>query len=352
MNCFDRYTGTPFAVFEVDGYYRNGAIMREIRFPLFRTSIAIFACLIAVLGHAETIVFGHILDDSTAHHQGILWAAKQLESQLGGRYQLQVFARGQLGKTDAEVVEGFKYGTANMAYLSFGHLLNIYPPLAIGAGPYVFRDFDHWQAFRDSALFQELVTDMEKKTGLKTFGLAYYGERQVTTNTPLHTLDDFKGLVIRVPNIPTMILTFRALGARSVPIPFKETYQALKTKIVDAQENPLPTIRAMHFYEVSPVVNLTSHILDAQLIVMDAKYWNGLPAEDRPVLARIFGEVAQRVTQDVRQEELALRQTMSEQGVTFNEVDRAALAAALRPFHHSDYFPWGGDLYDRIQALH
>lgn len=326
--------------------------MRKIRFSPLRFAIVLLACVVTAPGYAETIIFGHILDDSTAHNQGIVWAAKQIDSQLGGRYQLQVFPRGQLGKTDAEVVEGFKYGTANMAYLSFGHLLNIYPPLAIGAGPYVFRDFDHWRAFRDSALFQELVTDMEQKTGLKTFGLAYYGERHVTTHTPLRSLDDFKGLVIRVPNIPTMILTFRALGARPVPIPFKETYQALKAKIVDAQENPLPTMRAMRFYEVSPVVNLTSHILDAQLIVMDAKFGNSLPAADRPILARIFGEAAQRVTQDVRQEELALRQTLSEQGVTFNEVDRAALAAALRPFHHSDYFPWGGELYDRIQTLH
>lgn len=325
--------------------------MRKILCSLFRQMIAVLGCAIALPGHAETLIFGHILDDSTAHHQGILWAANQIETQTGGRYQLQVFPRGQLGKTDAEVVEGFKNGTADMAYLSFGHLLNLYPPLAIGAGPYVFRDFDHWRAFRDSPLFQELVADMERKTGLKTFGLAYYGERHVTTNSPLHSVEDFKGLVIRVPNIPTMILTFRALGARPVPLPFKETYQALKARVVDAQENPLPAIRAMRFYEVSPVINLTGHILDAQLIVMDAKRWNVLPAPDQAILARIFGEAAQQVTQSVRQEELELRQTLRDQGATFNEVDRAALAAALQPFHHSDYFPWGGALYDRIQAL-
>ncbi len=325
--------------------------MREIWFPLFRAVIAALGCAVALPGHAETLVFGHILDDSTAHHQGILWAANQIDSQTGGRCQLRIFPRGQLGKTDAEVVEGFKDGTANMAYLSFGHLLNLYPPLAIGAGPYVFRDFDHWRAFRDSPLLQELVADMERKTGLKTFGLAYYGERHVTTNAPLRSLEDFKGLVIRVPNIPTMILTFRALGARPVPIPFKETYQALKARIVDAQENPLPAIRAMHFYEVSPVVNLTGHIMDAQLIVMDAKRWNALPAPDQAILARVFGAAAWRVTQDVRQEELELRRTLRDRGVTFNEVDRAALAAALWSFHHSDYFPWGGALYDRIQAL-
>ncbi len=84
---------------------------------------------------------------------------------------------------------------------------------------------------------------------------------------------------------------------------------------------------------------------------MDAKRWNALHAPDQAILARTFGEAAQRVTQNVRQEELELRQTLRDQGATFNEVDRAALAAALQPFHHSDYFSWGGALYDRIQAL-
>ncbi len=78
-----------------------------------------------------------------------------------------MFPKGQLGNTDAQVIEGFNKGTAHMAYLSLGHLVNLYGPLPIGAGPFVFRDFDHWQAFSHSDLYRELVEGFEKATGMK-----------------------------------------------------------------------------------------------------------------------------------------------------------------------------------------
>jgi tripartite ATP-independent transporter DctP family solute receptor len=300
----------------------------------------------------ETLVYGHILEESTAHHRNLLWAADEIKRQLKGRYELQVFPKGLVGTTDAQVIEGFKTGTADMAYLSFGHLVTLYPPLSIGAGPFVFRDFEHWKAFRDSELFSNLVKDFEKVSGIKALGLAYYGERHVTTKQPLTRLDDFKNLPIRVPSIQTMVLTFRALGAKPVQIPFKETYKALEEGIVLAQENPLPAIKAMRFYEVTPVINLTAHILDAQIVAMDGKRWQTIPKEDQEILESIFKEAANKVTDDVRREELELHKSFREIGITFNEIDRKPLQDAMRPFHHSDYFPWGGDLYDRIQALH
>ena len=301
---------------------------------------------------AEKIIFGHILNESTAHHQNLLWAASEIERRLDGRHQLQVFAEGQIGTTDAQVIEGFQTATADMAYLSFGHLLNVYPPLSIGAGPFVFRDFAHWKRFTESDLLRKQVADMEKKLDLKVFdGLAYYGARHVTTRQPLQGPENLKDLVIRVPNIPTMVLTFRALGAKPVQIQFKEVYQALEDGVVDAQENPLPAIKAMRFHEVTPAINLTAHILDAQFVVMNGEKWRRIPEEDQRILEQIFAQTAARVTSDVRQQELALADTLAEEGAVINPIDRTPLMEAIRPYHHSDYFPWGGALYERIQAL-
>ncbi len=117
---------------------------------------------------------------------------------------------------DLQVVEGFQDGITQIAYSSWGYLVDMFPPLSIGAGPFVFRDFEHWKAFRDSPLFKELVEELESTTGLKVLGLAYYGQRHVTTRQPLTDPDSLKGLVIRVPSIPTLLLTFRALGAKPV----------------------------------------------------------------------------------------------------------------------------------------
>ncbi len=299
----------------------------------------------------QVIVFGHILAESTAHHRQLIWASQELARRSGARVQLTVYPAGQIGSTDAQVIEGFHTGTADMAYLSFGHLLEVFPPLAIGAGPFVFRDFEHWQGFADSAIYHELVTEMEKELDLKAFGLAYYGARHVTTRTPLSGPEALRDLVIRVPNIPTMILTFRALGAEPVPLPFKETHQALRERIVDAQENPLPAILAMRFYEVTPVVNQTAHILDAQIIVMDGERWRSLDSGAQQLLESVLAEAARRVTRDVRAEELSLPERLRALGVSFNPIDREPLIRAIVPLHRSAYFPWGGELYDRIQAL-
>jgi tripartite ATP-independent transporter DctP family solute receptor len=315
--------------------------------------LLVLTALVAPLGAgaAETIVFGHILAESTAHHRQLLWAGEEIARRTDGRWRLQVFPEGQLGITDAQVVEGFKTGTADMAYLSLGHLLGVYPPLAIGAGPYVFRDFAHWERFAESDLYRGLQADMDRQLGLKSFGLVYYGARQVTTRKPLTGPQDLTGLAIRVPNIPAIVLTFRALGAKPVPIPFKETYQALEDGVVEAQENPLPAIRAMRFYELTPVVNETAHILDSQIVVMDDERWSAIGEADRAAIAPVFAEAARRATQEVRAEELALAEELKGLGVRFNPFDRGPVIERVRALHHSDYFPWGGELYDRIQAL-
>jgi TRAP-type C4-dicarboxylate transport system substrate-binding protein len=262
-----------------------------------------------------------------------------------------VIPRGQLGATDFQVLEGFQGGMAHVAYSSFGHFTDKFPPISIGAGPFVFRDFEHWKAFRDSSLFKELVQEFESKSSLKVFGLAYYGQRHVTTRQPLTDPDGLKGLAIRVPSIPTILLTFRALGAKPVAIPFKETYQALTEGIVEAQENPLPAIKVMRFYEPTPVINLTAHICDSQLLVMDGKRWQSISQQDQAVLESVFSTAVQRVTDDMRSEELALQQDLVQSGATLNPIDRVPLIAQLQSLHHSGYFPWSGSLYDRIQAL-
>jgi TRAP-type C4-dicarboxylate transport system substrate-binding protein len=320
------------------------------------TVVGLFLTLLVILlpapgQTAERLIFGHVFDDSTAHHRHMVWAAGEIERALAGRYQIEVIPRGQIGATDLQVIEGFQAGITQLAYSSFGHFVDMFPPLSIGAGPFVFRDFEHWKAFRDSPLFKELVGELESTTGLKVLGLAYYGQRHITTRQLLTGPDSLKGLVIRVPSIPTILLTFRALGAKPVAIPFKETYQALTEGIVAAQENPLPAIKVMRFYEPTPVINLTAHICDSQLMLIDGKRWQSIPPPDRAVFESVFSTAVQRVTDDVRSEELALQQELVQLGATFHPIDRLPFIAQMQVLHHNGYFPWNGSLYDRIQAL-
>jgi len=301
---------------------------------------------------ATVFKFGHILKKTTAHHQNLVWAQQTIEEKFGTRYILEIYPEGSLGKTDLQVIEGFKTGTTNMAYLTCGHLIDLYAPLAISSGPFVFKNFDHWKTFGESDLFAELVAGLRQQTGINALGLAYYGERHVTTKTPLGQSLSLEGLLIRVPSIPVSLQTFRLLGAKPVPIPFHEVYQALQDGVVQAQENPLPAIKAMRFYEVTPVINLTAHITDAQLIVVKDEFWQTIPADDRAQLAEIFKITGERVTADVRAAEIQLQEEFKQMGVTINPVDRSRYIDTIQVYHLDDNtFPWKSDVYRKIQQL-
>ena len=119
----------------------------------------------------------------------------------------------------------------------------------------MFRDFNHWNAFRGSPLFRELSDGYQQKSGgNKVVALTYYGERHVTSNKAINKPEDMKGLKIRVPDAPLYTMFPRAVGANPTPIAFAEVYLALQNGTVDAQENPLPTIDAKKFYEVQKYI--------------------------------------------------------------------------------------------------
>jgi tripartite ATP-independent transporter DctP family solute receptor len=301
---------------------------------------------------AERLVFAHIYEESSPQHQEALWAAREIERRLGGRYVLDIFPNGVLGASDAEIAQSFRRGSADATYLGLGHVARVYGPMAIGSGPYVFRDYSHWEAFRDSPLFGELKAGYEDVSGMRVLGLVYYGQRHVTAKRTLRSADDFKGMIVRVPNIPSMIQVFRGLGATPVAIPFNEVHQALADGVVEAQENPLPTIKAMRFHEVAKVITLTGHITDGQLLVCRSDRWDAIPANDRAQLAAIFDEQARRVSTSVHRQEQELVEWFRANGVTVNSIDTQPLARILKPLAtNPEVFPWPKALYERVQAI-
>lgn len=319
----------------------------------FRLILAMLSILLFVerAAAAEKLVFAHLFDESTAHHQEALWAAAEVEKRTDGRYVVEVLGKGTLGSSDTQHMEAVKAGTIDMTYLGFSHVADTYGPLSIGAGPYLFRDYRHWQAFGESVLFQELRAGYEGVSGLRVLGMVYYGQRHLTSKRPIRTLQDLKDMRIRSGPMPTIMKTLELLGAKPVLIPFHEVYQAIKSGIVEAQENPLPTIRAMKFHEVANVITLTGHFTDGQLVLFNGPKWDAMPEADRRLLAEVFGEMSKRVSDTTRTQELELVVTFREMGVTVNEIDTAPFIEVVRPALASDAFPWGKAIYDRLQAI-
>lgn len=326
------------------------AIPRRALFTLVAAA-AVTLAFDAPSARAETTLkWAHVYEAGSPYHTWAEWAAEQFKARTDGRYAIEVFPASSLGK-EVDINEGLGLGTVDIIYTGQLFAGRAYGPIAIGGAPYMFRDFDHWSKFRTSALFDKLAQGYLDASGNHVVTLTYYGERHVTSNKEIKTPADMKNLKIRVPNAPLYQMFPKAVGANPTPMAFAEVYLALQQGVVDAQENPLPTIQFKKFYEVQKYITLTGHITDALLTIVGGPTWERMDAADRATLTAVLTEAADNCTQEIAQAEKDLIAWFRAQGTTVNEVERADFRAAVVPFHNGPDATWPQEIYDELQAI-
>ena len=311
---------------------------------------ASFALLPAMAGAQTMLKWAHVYETSEAYHTCAVAANDLLDTATDGRYGIEVFPASSLGK-EVDINEGLGLGTVDIIYTGQLFAGRSYGPLAIGGAPFMFRDFDHWDKFRNSDLFSELAQGYTDASGNQITAMTYYGARHVTSNKPILKPEDMEGLKIRVPNAPLYMMFPEAVGANPAPIAFAEVYLALQQGTVDAQENPLPTIQAKKFYEVQSDINLTGHITDALLTIVGGPAWDGMDEADREALANVTQETAVCATDAIIKAEGELAAWFGEQDVQVNDVDRKPFIEAVKAMHNGEMATWDQDTYDRLQAI-
>jgi len=294
--------------------------------------------------------WGHVYESQSPYHEWAEWAAKTLEERTDGRFSIEVFPASSLGK-QTDLAEGLELGTVDIIYDGQFFARRRYGPMAIGSAPFMFRDFAHWQAYRDSDLFLDLSEGYANATGDDVAGLVYYGQRHVTSNNEIQTPADMEGMKIRVPNASLYKMFPEAVGANATPMAFSEVYLGLQQGVVDAQENPLPTIQFKRFHEVQSHITLTGHITDALLTIVAGRLSDSMSAEDYSTLMAVLKEAAEGASADIRTSELELVDWFREQGTTVNEVDRAPFRAAVADHLNGPQVSWDRDTFERLQAL-
>ncbi len=295
--------------------------------------------------------WAHVYETSETFHKQALWAAEEIKKQTNGRYLIEVFPASALGK-ETDINQGLTLGTVDIIYTGAAFAGRAHPPLSIAAAPFVFRDYAHFQAFRNGPVFKELAQAYAGKTGGQHIaGYTYYGLRHMTSNKVIAKPEDMKGLKLRVPDAPLFVMFPRAVGANPTPIAFAEVYLALQNGTVDAQENPLPTIEAKKFYEVQKFITLTGHITESLITAVSGSVWSKLSEADKKVFDQVLWEASSRASQDIVDAENRLVSEFEKRGKPVNKVDRAPFAAAVLPSLTAADAPWPKSLYERIQAI-
>ncbi|SMC98534.1 sialic acid TRAP transporter substrate-binding protein SiaP [Rhizobium sp. RU36D] len=302
--------------------------------------------------HASNLKWAHVYETGEPFHQQALWAAEEIRRRTDGRVNITVFPASQLGN-ESQLNEALSLGTIDIIYTGAAFAGVNYPPISISHAPYMFRDFGHWQAYRQSEVFARNAAAYQENTGQRLVTLTYYGERHLTANQAITRPGQMRGLKLRVPPVPVFLMFSQAVGAEATPIAFADVYDALKRGLVEAQENPLPTIMAKKFHEVQSHIMLTGHITDSLLTLVGGHVWAGLSDDQKTIMEDVLRTAANRATEEIRKAETELVGAFKRLGVTVVEVDRQAFINAVVPLHNNSKAgaTWGRADYDALQAL-
>jgi tripartite ATP-independent transporter DctP family solute receptor len=313
-------------------------------------ALAALLSLAPLAGAQTRLKWAHVYEISEPYHTEALWAAAEIAKRTNNRYQIDVFPASTLGK-ETDINQALSLGTVDMIYTGMAFAGRTYPPMSIASGPFIFRDYNHWQAFRNGPVFREVAKGYEDKSGHKIVGYTYYGQRHLTANKMVTKPEDMKGMKLRVPDAPLFVMFPKAVGANPTPIAFAEVYLALQNGTVDAQENPLPTIDAKKFYEVQKYIILTGHITESLVTIVAGSTWSKLSEADRKIFSDVLWEASSRATNEIADAEAKLVTDFEKRGKTVVKVDRGPFIKAVQKAVTAPDAPWPKDLYDRVQAI-
>jgi C4-dicarboxylate-binding protein DctP len=230
-------------------------------------------------------------DEEEGLHRGAVVFKKMVEQRAPGRLRVEIYPSNQLGK-EREQFEGVKLGTIEMAWIAEGPVAGFFPEIMALGIPYLYGS--EAVAFRslDGPYGKALMEEMRKKTGVRCLGNGENGFRHFTTrNKPIKSIEDMKGLKIRVMEHPGYMAMVKALGANPVPMAWGEVFMALQQGVVDGWESPISLIESMKFNEVTKHIILDGHIYSFLPILINDKFFLGL----EPDLQRLLVDTTKAV---------------------------------------------------------
>lgn len=216
--------------------------------------------------------------------------AELIKERTEGRYVIHTFHNGQLG-SERDTIEACQLGNLDIAVVNQGPLGNFVSEISAVDLPYVILDYEHADRIFLGEIGKELL---EKLNSVGLYGLAIWesGFRNLTNSKrDIHSVDDVKGLRIRVMENRIHQALWRALGADPVPMAWGDAYTALQQGAIDGQENPATVIDKNNVVEVNKKMAITEHCYSTVFLIMSPGTWNSLSAEDK----KIFKDTADEV---------------------------------------------------------
>lgn len=274
------------------------------------------------------------------------------ERKSNGRIKWNYFCCDQLGGDIAQIEQMM----ANSIH-AYGDVLEWYAnwvrDFAIFGWGFTFRDDNHFAKFLESPTFKAMAEQLRRQNGLRILAAAPTEPRMLWTKKPISTLDDLKGLKMRVPEIRAYLMVWEALGTRPTRVTWAEVYLALKTGVVEGAEGPVSAVYGVKFHEATPYGYLTNHILSSAQITMNERAYQSLP----PDLKKVVEESAREAVAFARAEakkvvEETLKKIAAE-GAKIGTIDTRPFQERLREAVGKAEAEglWSRGLWQKVQAI-
>ncbi len=281
-----------------------------------------------------------------------------LNQRSNGKMQLQLYPLSTLG-SKSEIMDRMAAGepVSTLTDGAFFYDRGIYD-MGIVFGPFLFSNWEEANRLHHSAWYKEQADKLEKQAHLKIIAANWrYGARHTLSTQPITQLEDFQGLRVRVPTNIIQIKGFEVLGAKPVPMPLDEVYNALKKGEIDAVENPLAVLYNGKFQEVAKYLLLDGHVHNVTNLVVGEKFWNSLTKEQQEILQSTCEEAGNYQNEMLSKAEDELLKQFEAAGVTItfpDELLRIQLkAASLKFYTLPEFSKWSPNLYETVnKAMH
>jgi len=276
-----------------------------------------------------------------------------LEKSAPGEFDVQINLNGSLFKQGTEST-AMARGNLELSAISAFDIAKLVPEFSVFTAGYVVRDPAQQQKIFNGPIGAELFKLVTEKMEVTPLATAYLGTRQINLRDVrnVKTPADLKGVKLRMPGTKEWLFLGEALGATATPLAFGEVYLGLKTGTIDGQDNPLPSVRAAKFYEVTKQIVMTSHLVDSLFIAISSKSFNALtPTQKQKVSAAAQAAAAYNNDNRIK-EEAQLIEFFKKEGLKVTTPDVEAFRKSVQAtYQNSDYAKvWPKGLLDRINA--
>ena len=208
--------------------------------------------------------------------------ADKLKELSKGTMIIDQYPGAQLGQ-EPQVLQLVRAGDVEFCISSSANAATLSPQAGVMSMHFLFRSEAHLiKAIADPDVGKAVKAMIsETVQGARVIALATLGLRSMYSKREIRTIDNIKGLKVRVQATPTEDTTFPAYGAQIVHMPFGSVYTSLQTGVVDVAENGVNVYLANKHYEVAPVLSMTEHEANNSLVWISDKLWNSLTAEQQ-----------------------------------------------------------------------